>query len=92
LRSDACLPKAWATVADGENYEKVGMLMGKQLTFPFAPFKQSQRAKHFQRRKKVFGQFFTPANFGALPTFTSPQQRFQRRRRFWGGKGLFCGN
>jgi type I restriction enzyme M protein len=39
--------------------------MGEQRSFPFAPFKQSQRAKHFQRREKVFGQFFTPANLAA---------------------------
>jgi len=41
------------------------MLMGEQRSFPFAPFKQSQREKHFQRREKVFGQFFTPANLAA---------------------------
>jgi len=41
------------------------MLMGEQRSFPFAPFKQSQREKHFQRRKKVFGQFFTPARLAA---------------------------
>ena len=41
------------------------MLTGEQRSFPFAPFKQSQREKHFQRRKKIFGQFFTPARLAA---------------------------
>jgi type I restriction enzyme M protein len=39
--------------------------MREQRSFPFAPFKQSQREKHFQRREKVFGQFFTPARLAA---------------------------
>jgi len=39
--------------------------MREQRSFPFAPFKQSQREKHFQRREKVFGQFFTPQQLAA---------------------------
>jgi hypothetical protein len=55
------------------------MLMGEQRSFPFAPFKQSQRAKHFQRREKVFGQFLTPANLAAwIWTVTVPQKALRQ--------------
>jgi len=41
------------------------MLPREQNRLPFAPMERSQREKHFQRREKVFGQFFTPQPLAA---------------------------
>jgi type I restriction enzyme M protein len=41
------------------------MLLGEQRRLPFVTVERSQREKHFQRREKVFGQFFTPAHLAA---------------------------